>query len=88
MAKEEKASSRRRVILAVALVVLLPVLYVLSIGPAYCLVQYGYVRRHTYVVTYRPIIFVCSASPSARQATERYLDFWMWVIEVAKTATS
>ena len=66
-------------IVAVALV-LLPTLYVLSVGPAFALWQAGWIgweRKATLEAVYYPIIVVAANNQGARALFVDYVNLWL-----------
>ena len=57
-------------------VVLLPVLYVASVGPAGTLMLYGVMSRETYSRLYNPVWLAAKESPVAWEALGWYVDMW------------
>jgi hypothetical protein len=62
-------------VLAVGLVVV-PILYVLSSGPAIWLGHKGVLPVEFILVVYSPIDWACDSSESFKRALEWYIDLW------------
>jgi hypothetical protein len=63
----------------IAVIVLLPVLYVLSSGPALALMQRGVISEEAIHVAYYPLIKVYGRSVTV----ERWLhSYWVWWVEL------
>jgi hypothetical protein len=65
MNDKRKSKKRGVAILAVVLLVLLPVLYVLSIGPAQWLLMTDRIAGTTYSAVYKPLIWITYSSETA-----------------------
>lgn len=59
------------------LILLLPVLYVGSIGPAVWLREHGAVSQNTILAVYAPITWLNDNSTTFRDALQSYLDLWV-----------
>jgi hypothetical protein len=61
------------------LALLMPVLYVLSIGPACWLAKHGYLsddERSPAHLFYTPLIWLHERVPMTQNALERYVELW------------
>jgi hypothetical protein len=58
------------------MIVLLPAIYVLSIGPMGWLTYHGYVDMRWYV-TYEPLDWACLHSATLQRFAAWYLRFWI-----------
>jgi hypothetical protein len=75
---EHRKGSHAGVLLA-AVLLLSPVLYILSIGPAFWLASHGYLSQHTIETIspfYAPIEWLMKYSDTASEAIAWYIDFW------------
>jgi len=72
--KHERHFAALAVVLCV--VIGLPVLYVLSNGPAVWLVQHSYLSTESYTAIYSPIDWACSGSVTANAILQWYLELW------------
>lgn len=61
----------------VAVLVLAPLLYVLSIGPAYALMVRGHISEESIEVAYSPVISVANRSASVRGWLIWYWGLWI-----------
>jgi len=66
----------------IGLLALLPILYVLSSGPAVGLVARDYISQDTIEVVYSPLDFVCQRCTPFEQAMSWYVDLFQPVYEV------
>lgn len=57
-------------------VVVLPALYVLSIGPAEVLVNKGYLSTATAQTIYYPILIFCQRNDAIGELMESYVSLW------------
>ena len=57
-------------------VLLLPVVYVLSIGPAFWLMEHGYASSSVWEYTYYPVFWLSSKSELGRRLLEWYINLW------------
>ena len=73
--EQDKRGGGTAVSLAIALVAALPILYVLSIGPAHWLMFRGLLSVYVYEFVYWP--FVSTENEAVRNLVERYLEFWV-----------
>ena len=64
------------VILVVALVIA-PTVYVLSIGPAHSLMDYGYISELTFFAVYGSFIARVKTSPRLQKIVVWYIDLWV-----------
>jgi len=67
----------RTVVLAVGLLVFLPLLYVLSVGPSMRLEMQGVISRETHNTIYTPLAWVCFRVPPLQSALRWYAEFWV-----------
>jgi hypothetical protein len=56
---------------------IVPVLYLLSVGPATTLYLIGGIPGHTYGVLYGPLAVVCDKSPAVQSVVEWYVRLWV-----------
>jgi hypothetical protein len=74
---EDSRKSGGAVVVVVAIVVIaLPVLYVLSIGPAGWLVDHGYVTREHAQIVYYPLILAAMNSTWINSALQAYMSWF------------
>ena len=66
----------------IGLLALLPILYVLSSGPAVGLASRDYISQDTMEVVYSPLDFVCQRYTPFEQAMSWYVDLFQPVYEV------
>lgn len=59
-----------------AVVVGLPVLYVLSIGPAFAAMEHRHLSPRTYEVVYCPLLSLSEYSYTCNSVLARYQEFW------------
>jgi hypothetical protein len=64
--------------IALVLVVILPVLYVLSWGPAVGLHSTGRISEETLVTAYLPLLYLATYFEPLRQFMNWYVDFFIW----------
>jgi hypothetical protein len=78
-ARLDALAARRMSPLAIVILVLLllPALYVLAIGPAHWLMDRGYISEWTFDAVYWEFIVVVKKSPSAQQIAVWYIDLWV-----------
>ena len=74
--KENERRSPLAVWLVAAAALLLPVAYVVSMGPALWLADHGYLSESALVV-YSPALFLRYYCPPLRDATDAYLRMWV-----------
>ena len=68
------------VIAIVVVLVVLPILYVLSIGPTFGMIANGWVSptwAPTAVAAYRPLEWIARCVPSFGQAVTQYTQWWL-----------
>ena len=63
--------------IVILILLLLPVLYVLAIGPAHWLMDHGYISQSTFDAVYWEFIVVVKKFPSAQQILVWYIDLWV-----------
>lgn len=77
--RSESSGRKRRIgggpLVAVALIVL-PVLYVLSIGPAFWLADHDKISISAYQTIYLPLGFLTTLSQTLERFIEVYLEWW------------
>jgi hypothetical protein len=76
---EDRARNRGRwtvIVIVVAAVVLLPLFYVLSSGPALWLAEHGWVDKSRLPTVYWPIGWAIVRSDGFRRIMWRYLELW------------
>ena len=73
---DKKSSTPVVIILVVCVVVLLPFLYVLSIGPAYWLFANGYVSGEAFMDIYAPLGFLQQKSEWLRVIIKWYVSLF------------
>ena len=76
MDHREKSRSPAVVVLLVVLVVLLPILYVLSIGPASWMCDTGYLDQDLARRVYLPLIVLHNAVPPIGNVLESYVELF------------
>jgi hypothetical protein len=64
------------VAIVVLVVVLLPLLYVASLGPAVWLLDHGYIAPRPVLIVYWPLESLAQESEAARDALTWYADFF------------
>ena len=76
--KNERKPSKGGWAIVVAMVVIvgLPTVYVLSIGPALWLCDHGYVRGRTVDAVYRPIYIADEEFPAVGSVLHPYAAWW------------
>jgi hypothetical protein len=73
----KRPEGRAAVMLVIVLVlIVLPTLYVLSIGPAYWLVDGGQLSLATWLTFYWPLITLSDQNEEVRRLLATYLDWW------------
>jgi hypothetical protein len=72
---DEKPRNPGRGVAIIVVLAAVPVLYVLSIGPADVLVRTGMIPNDTAVLVYMPITLLCQWEP-ARSVMEWYVSQW------------
>jgi hypothetical protein len=65
------------VMVLVAMLVLLPIIYVLSIGPTYWLVRHGHLDQAWEYEVYWPVHYVCAKSLVLKRWLYWYQDLWV-----------
>ena len=77
--RSERRSPWPAVALAVLVVILLPVVYVLSAGPAHRLCQQGLIDREIVQAIYRPLVEALDRDRTGpiRSAYYWYLELWL-----------
>ena len=82
LARNAVITTRRRdlrgsgAVLAFLLLVLLPILYFLSLGPAILLVNQGVVNEDTLEIVYFPVILVYDVMPPLQAPIDWYIRLW------------
>ena len=71
-----KSRSAPIAIILIVLVVVLPLLYILSIGPAIWLLQSGYVGDEMIGAFYLPVIALHDNVPAIGHVLEKYVEFF------------
>ena len=61
----------------IIILLLLPVLYVLAIGPAHWLMDHGYISETTFDALYWEFIVVIKKSPPVQSLVVWYIDLWV-----------
>jgi hypothetical protein len=61
----------------VFVLLLLPVLYVLAIGPAHWLMDHGYISEATFDAVYWHFIVAVKRSPAVQQLVVWYINLWV-----------
>ena len=74
--RDEKRSGVEYAIGLALLLMLLPVLYVLSTGPAAWLWAHGYISENALGVLYAPLNFACDCSESVAVLFDWYTSLW------------
>src|SRR5436190_17219483 len=64
------------ILLVMAVLFLLPVLYVLSCGPAVALMTRGYMSQEAFQTTYTPLRIAAQSSSWIGRTLERYAELW------------
>ena len=72
-----KQENRGCLTLAVVATVLLPVLYVLSSGPAHWLMDHGYLSDANFCTIYGPLLLAAKKSVSVQSVIVWYIDLWV-----------
>ena len=75
--RDGKRSSASVPLVIGIVVLILPLLYVLSIGPACRLCNDGYLDVQLYLTIYAPVLWPCEHLPAYEQAHDRYLRLWL-----------
>jgi hypothetical protein len=63
--------------LLLAILILVPILYVLSIGPVVAVVEKTGTGREAVVIFYAPVIWLHDNTP-LEKPLEKYAEFWGW----------
>jgi len=74
--RDESKPGRRWPFYVVLFVLFLPMLYVLSIGPAVWLLANGHVSREPLRTLYAPLEWLGDAAPSSRRPLQWYVRLW------------
>ena len=74
--RDDKRSGLEYAIGLALLLILLPVLYVLSTGPAAWLWAHGYISEDALGVLYAPLNFACDCSEGVAVLFDWYTSFW------------
>jgi hypothetical protein len=74
--EEAHKGSRRHTGVLIGVMLLLPVLYTLSMGPAVRLRTYRCLKPETFQVVYAPVIGVARSFPAIGDPLNEYL--WLW----------
>ena len=72
----DKKSAGKSVAVAVALL-LIPVLYLLGMGPAFRLAAEDIIEMRTFAAIYRPVLFIGERSDTAKAVIGWYTDLWV-----------
>jgi hypothetical protein len=72
----ESNESKCRSIVVVAFLATLPLLYILSAGPAIVLRNKGGMDADTFLLVYAPVILIYDAVPPFQIAFDWYLHWW------------
>ena len=75
--REDKRSSWGCAIGLVAMLLLLPILYVLSFGPAYAIAVRFPATKDFLATVYRPVVYVGEHFEPVRGVFDWYMEFWM-----------
>ncbi len=75
--QEDAARWERGLLIAVGVLVVLPILYVLSMGPTGLIVYHGGLSTENYRAIYRPLEFLCNEFEAFRVPFGWYLDLWL-----------
>jgi len=76
MAKRDKGSPVLVVIGLVVVLLLLPMIYVLSVGPAVRMVHTGSLSEHAAETIYYPLIVIHEALPPVGVVLDRYIELF------------
>jgi hypothetical protein len=75
-AKKESASRSVALSAGLAVALVLPILYVLSIGPAVWLSDQGYTGDPESNPIYRPLVWLVDTFPTFEEFIDWYVDLW------------
>jgi hypothetical protein len=78
---DDERRSRLPAVLVALVIVVLPVLYLLAIGPLNALVEHGYIASESPICSalrmiYLPVVFVAEAYEPFGSALHWYLELW------------
>jgi hypothetical protein len=73
---DESRRSATPVVVAVLVTILLPVVYLLSIGPAVWLIQHEYLARETARAIYYPLVFAAEHNSWFNAALQWYSEWF------------
>jgi len=71
-----RGSSAGPVLIVGALLILVPLLYILSCGPAVVLINRGYLSEDGFRIVYYPLDLVARSSHGIRDSLEWYTRLW------------
>jgi hypothetical protein len=73
----DKRSAVPLVVASAALLLLIPMLYIISIGPAWRLYHRGTIRRDTFYAVYLPALRVAAKQHTIKKVVEDYGALWL-----------
>jgi hypothetical protein len=76
MDNERQSKSSPFAAILIVLLIALPTLYFLSVGPAVCLRDHGMINQGTLLTVYAPVAWMDQNVPMFRQALESYVHLW------------
>jgi len=76
MSKRRESSGQVVVVVALLLLFLLPVLYVLSLGPAIMLSEHGYLNSEVWDWVYAPLVLIYESCPPTQKPLEWYASLF------------
>lgn len=72
---DERRRSAAPVVAAVLIALAVPILYVLSVGPASWLIEHQYLSRDQAVIFYYPVIYVVENNDSIKRVMVWYVEW-------------
>ena len=74
---EESRRSGPAAVVVILVLIALPILYVLSLGPAVWLMEHNYLDRETARHIYYPLIFAAESIPLVRSVMQWYMELFV-----------
>jgi hypothetical protein len=74
--RDKKSNGTGCISVLVLTLLFLPVLYMLSLGPAMWLIQGDYISASTWDAIYLPVLWIADQSDSFGQILDWYMDFF------------
>jgi hypothetical protein len=75
--EESRKSGGAAVVFVILALIALPILYVLSLGPAVWLMEHNYLDRDLARHIYYPLIFVAESIPLVRSVMQWYMELFV-----------